>query len=172
MSYSANEIQALAAKAARGADFPVDQSDRFGRAAVQHLAAGGDEEALLAALADPSDSPILRLPLLIDDVFAASAAIAGPVELTLHPGDAALVESYARLLPIELSEVTVVAREGTDRLRIAADLNAPATRKLPARIEMSDHLRAALTRLAVQTHVPASEASRLGGAGAGLSDND
>ncbi len=42
----------------------------------------------------------------------------------------------------------------------------------PARIDVPDRLVAFLTPLAGKTYVPASEASRLSGAGAGIADND
>lgn len=42
----------------------------------------------------------------------------------------------------------------------------------PLRVVLDDHLRAALTQLAARTMVPASDQSRLAGAGAGLTDND
>ena len=90
MSLSANEIQALATKAARGAGFPPGQAESYGRATVMHLVAGRDPQPLHDALAQVDNSPILRLPLLVDDILAACAAVKGPAELTLNPDDSAL----------------------------------------------------------------------------------
>ncbi|MGX9357101.1 hypothetical protein ACS3SW_18605 [Roseobacteraceae bacterium S113] len=51
-------------------------------------------------------------------------------------------------------------------------LEARSRADLPDRLEMSDALLDVLSRHAHETYVPATEASRLSGAGAGLTDND
>ncbi|MGP6088246.1 DUF3726 domain-containing protein [Antarctobacter jejuensis] len=172
MSYSANEITALAQKAARGAGFPPGQAELFGRAAARHLGTGGAPEALTDALANPQDSPILRLPLMLDDIPRALKATGPDICLTLQPGDEGLAESYAQLLPVAYDSCTVRMVEGLPRIALtqAPDGTAPAA--LPPRIPASDPLVAALTALAARTYVPASEASRSAGAGAGDIDND
>jgi hypothetical protein len=173
MSFSTNEIASLAQKAARGAGFPPAQSEHFGRAAVHHLGAEGPIEALIEALADPADSPILRLPLLMEDVLRA-LPLAGPqITLTLQQGDAALVQSYARLLPIHLTHCTVLTDEDRHpRLVLTADHTRRGKRPLPLRIKAPPALVATLSQLASRTYVPASPVSRTTGAGAGNIDND
>ncbi|WGW03686.1 hypothetical protein [Tropicibacter oceani] len=175
MTRSANEIMGLAQKAASGAGFPPEQAARFGQAAVAYLAAGQPPDALLTALRDPADSPLLRLPLLMDDVLRALSLTGPEVELTLHPGDEALATAYARLLPLRMTACTVVEADGEAgqaRLRVAADTDTPARLRFPPRIEAPQSLIEALGQLAARTYVPASEASRLAGAGAGNIDND
>lgn len=172
MSYSANEIAGLSQKAARGAGFPPGQAEIFGRAAAVHLGSGGAPEALTAALARPGDSPILRLPLMMDDILR-GLALAGPtITLTLQKGDEALAPAYARLLQIRLSECRIAAKgDGLPQISLTGD---PSTRQklaLPPRISASTELIDKLTRLAAATYVPASAASRAG-AGAGNIDND
>ena len=173
MTRSANEIEALARKAATGAGFPPAQAEIFGRAAVLHLARGDDAEALTDALRDSADSPILRLPLVVEDL-ARAIAMAGPtVSLTLQRGDEALAPAYARLLPMALRAVCVTPQpDGPARLEIEADTARRASPGLPPRIEAPDALMRRLGELAARTHVPASEASRRAGAGAGNIDND
>lgn len=125
MSYSANEIMALASKAARGGGAPAGQANAFGRAAVVHLAEGRAESDLTHALA--------ALPL-------------GPIlSLAIDP----------------LSEQTPLALSYQGQ---------PAV--VPARLGASGALMDALSALAHKTYVPATDASRLAGAGAGLTDND
>lgn len=172
MSLSANEIQALATKAARGAGFPPGQAESYGRATVMHLVAGRDPQPLRDALAQVDNSPILRLPLLVDDILAACAAVKGPAELTLNPADSALAPSYAELAPVRLRDCTLITTGEQPRLRVDAELDTPWRPKLPPRLDLPARLRATLNELAQNTYVPASEASRLRGAGAGLSDND
>ena len=172
MTLSANEVQSLAAKAAKGAGFPPGQAESFGRAAVLHLADGRDARALSAALKDPHDSPILRLALLGDDILAACTAMKGSAELTLNPDDAELALAYARLVPVRLKDCELTLRDDQPRLRVDADLGTPCRAKLPPRIDMPDALQAELQELARKTYVPATEASRRRGAGAGLTDND
>ena len=173
MSYSATEVIALAQKAARGAGFPPRQAEAFGQAAAIHLGADRPVQALRDALADPADSPILRLPLLMDDVLRAAASLPEPIELSLQTGDEALAPAYIRTLPIRVLSCQVVpGDEGPARLVIEADPATPAKPALPARITLPDDLAQDLSTLAQKTYVPATEASRMTGAGAGLTDND
>lgn len=173
MTWSANEISALSQKAARGAGFAPAQAEVFGRAAAVHLGTGGPAEALTEALRTPSNSPILRLPRLMDDILR-GLTLAGPtISLTLHPGDAALAPAYARLSQIQLTDCRVTrAEDGPPKITVTADPAIRARVTLPPRIFAPTWLIGALTRLAAATYVPASEQSRRAGAGAGNIDND
>lgn len=154
MTLSSDDTQTLASKAARGAGFPSGQAERFGRAAVVHLAEGRDGAALTAALSNPSDSPILRLAPLCDDILAACTAMRGPAELTLTPGDTALALAYARLAPVLLTDCVLVDRDDQPRLRVTADLTTPLRPSLPKTIhvpqslvdQLSQYANAAQTR--------------------------
>lgn len=170
---SANEVSGLAQKAAMGAGFPPAQAEAFGRAVAIHLGAGREPAVVLAALKDAADSPILRLPLLLDDILRAIELTGSEVALTLHPGDEALAMAYARLLPMRLVSCRVETREDAQsRLAVEGDPSTPGRAALPPRIEMPDDLREELASRAALTYVPASEASRSAGAGAGNIDND
>ncbi len=129
MSFSVNETQMLAQKAARGAGAHPAQAAHFGRAAVRHLAAGRDPDDLHAALDALPEGPIQTLP------FAPDGSVLG--------------RSYAE-----------------------AGAAPEARPALPARLNVPAPLKARMEALAWQTYVPATEASRAAGAGAGLTDND
>ncbi|SNR63225.1 hypothetical protein SAMN06265370_11379 [Puniceibacterium sediminis] len=115
------DLQTLATRAAQSSGFSAEQAEVFGRAAQWHVAEERDCDALLMALADTRDSPILRLPLMLTDLMAACAALSGTAELTLNPKDSHLAPSYARLLPVHLAECEVVQRAEQLRLRITTD---------------------------------------------------
>lgn len=88
MSFSVNEVETLAAKAARGAGAPPAQAARFGRAAVHHLAAARDPEALLDALAALPRGPILDnalapAPTPLGDSYREAQGRPPPVRLSL-----------------------------------------------------------------------------------------
>ncbi|MDU8911813.1 hypothetical protein [Aestuariicoccus sp. MJ-SS9] len=173
MSYSVTEIQTLAQKAARGAGFPPSQAEAFGRAAALHLAEGGAPEVLLAGLATPGDSPILRLPLLMDDILRAREALGNEVTLSLHGDDGQLAPVYARALPLGLRGIDIEEIAGEpSKLHITLDPEARTPCKLPPRVDAPQALIDRLNDLAARTYVPATEESRLKGAGAGLTDND
>ncbi|WP_417210773.1 hypothetical protein [Antarctobacter sp.] len=173
MSFSANEIAGLAQKAARGAGFPPRQAELFGAAAVHHLAGGGPPAALDRALANATDSPVLRLPLLIEDVLRALTLTGPEVTLTLQPGDEALALAYTGLINIQVDWARIdQSEDGLPRLTLCARSDTPARPRLPARIDVPAELVAHFGQLASETYVASSGASRDAGAGAGNIDND
>ncbi len=172
MTRSANEISGLACKAAIGAGFPPAQAQSFGDAVAVHLAADREAEVLSRALDDVSDSPILRLPLLMDDVLR-MMRIAGPeMALTVQPGDEVLVLSYAALLPVGVISCEVDTEGDLPKLNLVVDPAQSTRAALPPRITAPEALVDKLSALAAKTYVPASAASRSAGAGAGDIDND
>jgi hypothetical protein len=157
---SANEIEGLAARAARGAGAGVAQAAHFGRAAAMHLARGGAGADLLAALDALPGGPVNAVPL---------ALLAGEGEVRIATGGHdALAESYLAALPFA-AQVT-----GRDAGGLRAHLSRADRRavSLPARIALDACTQGALSAFAARTYVPQSETSRLSGAGAGLTDND
>jgi hypothetical protein len=159
MTRSMNEVMVLATKAARGAGAPPAQAAQFGAAAAAHLAAGRDVRSLHKALIALPDGPIIALPLEILRI-AETILARGP----LQSADIDLVQSYVSTLPYQAH----LSREHLLEL----DLTKPATRIPVQRIELPDELYVEWSRLAARMLVPESDASRLSGAGAGLSDND
>lgn len=160
MSRSLNEVMTLAAKAARGAGAPPAQAARFGQAAVAHLCAGRNPEMLDRALAALPDGPVMALPLNLARVCEAPDA-SGPLE---DGGWPELAESYVDALPC----AATLNVDGT----LTVHLDAPAAPKSQARCEVSEDQIARWADLAARILVPESDASRLAGAGAGLTDND
>ncbi len=172
MSFSANELASLAHKAAVGAGFPPSQAETFGRAATLYLGDGHGAEALVGVLDDAADSPVLRLPLLMDDILRAIALLGPEVTLSLHPGDVDLASSYARLLPLQITSLDVdIPEEGQPRMHLVTDPARPTQHPLPPRITAPEPLVSTWQDLAARTYVPATAASRAG-AGAGNIDND
>ncbi len=161
MTRAANELWGTAQKAARGAGFPVAQTQLFAAALLRHIAAGRPEDQIAQALIHTDESPILTLPALLDGALIEGRAT---LQGSLTP-DLAL--SYAETHAWQ----TQVVRAGR-ALHLICDGTRAAPRPLPERLHISDRLWAHLGQLAAKTYVPATAASRLSGAGAGLSDND
>jgi hypothetical protein len=145
----------LAAKAARGAGAPSAQAANYGRAAVRHLCSGRAEDDLRLALITLPEGPILALPLKLTECEA------GILE---SDGWDALARSYVEALPFEASLDA--------DMNLVFDLAHPARHSVPARCELPMKINSLWCDLAAKTLVPESDASRISGAGAGLSDND
>ena len=163
MKASINEVMTLTAKAARGAGAPPAQATAFGRAAVYHLAASRQEDDLTSALEALPEGPIIAVPL----EFIALAAHQPPTAILHSKASPELLHSYAQAQPL----TTVLALDGA-HLRASVDPQTPAARPCVLRIALSDALAQLLNRYAARTLVPESDASRISGAGAGLTDND
>ena len=156
MQYSVNEVEGLLVKAARGAGTPAGQASAFGKAGALHLARGGDVAQVDAALAAAPKGAILENPAQLQTVLGAGGGL-------LETGKGDLMESYALALPYTTREVA----QG-----IEIDMQQFDKTTLPARITLAPQALAPWHKLAANTYVPETEASRLGGAGAGLTDND
>jgi hypothetical protein len=157
---SANEIEGLAARAARGAGAGVAQAAHFGRAAAMHLARGGAGADLLSALDALPGGPVNAVPLAL-------LAAGGEVRIDTG-GQEALAESYLAALPFA---ARVIGR-GAGWLDAHLSRGDRRAVSLPARIALDADTQGALAAFAARTYVPQSESSRLSGAGAGLTDND
>ncbi|WP_370401953.1 hypothetical protein [Sulfitobacter sp. JB4-11] len=166
MILSGNELMTLAAKAARGAGAPPQQAAEFGRAALCHMRAGRDTDQLLTALDALPAGVILDLPLRLTRILegAQGTKAQGTLPLTGTPD---LIHSYIDALPYA---VATTARGET--IDITLSLDTPAPPIPPARITLPKPLATRMSALAAQLLVPDSAASREGGAGAGLTDND
>lgn len=152
----------LATKAARGAGAPPAQAAQFGAAARWHLGMGQRLEALDQALNALPDGPILTLPLALAQMVeqARGGKYHGPLPVPV----CALTISYLATLPY--------AAQMDAQGLVTLDPTTPAPRQPPVRIDLSDTAYQRWSALAARLLVPESEASRLSGAGAGLTDND
>lgn len=163
MKVSANEVITLAARATRGAGAPPAQAAMFGRAAMFHLAAARSEDDLTAALEAFPQGPILTLPLVFIGILTEDCS-----DTPLPPDVATeLLQSYAEAQPF----LTTLHPEGP-QMQITVARKSPSPGPAIARITISEDLFTFLNHLAARILVPESEASRIAGAGAGLTDND
>ena len=156
MQYSANEIEVLLTKAARGIGVPAAQASAFGKAAAIHIARDGDVTDVQAALRDFPAGVILSYPSHLQNLLANGGGV-------IPCGANDVLRSYALALPFLCRETD------TD---VTIDMSKFQKVKLPARVTVSANLVDEWRALAAQTFVPETEGSRLGGAGAGLTDND
>lgn len=159
---SMNEVMVLATKAARGAGAPPAQAAQFGAAAIAHLTNGRELQDLHNALAALPEGPIISLPLDITRV--AETAQGGRAKGHAAVDGTTLLQSYISMLPFQAQVL-----QGNE---IHLDLTKPAARLLVKRIDLSEDTYAQWSAFAARLLVPESDASRLSGAGAGLSDND
>lgn len=160
MTRSLNEVMTLATKAARGAGAPPAQAARFGQAAVAHLCAGRAPDDLDQALAALPDGPIVVLPLALARVCETPDGT-GAFDDAGWPN---LARSYVEALPF----AAILNADGI----LQVDTGRPAPQMVVHRCNIDAAQIAAWNALASRTLVPESEASRLAGAGAGLTDND
>ena len=160
------EVQALAVKAASGAGVPPAQALAFGAMLARHVADGGPQGALGAALSDPQ--LIVDLARRVETIVEAASVSATPVKATEQDtGTRAMLVSWLSGLPCK-AELDVAGARVNVRLALAE----PSTQKRPERLVLDAGLLQQMNDLAAKTYVPDSDASRAGGAGAGLMELD
>ena len=161
MTHSWTEVQALATKAASGAAVPPAQALAFGAMLTRHLADGGAEGPIVAALQAPET--IVTLALRIERVIEAASLGVVPVSvIEEEPGQRALLISWLSGLPCQ----TDLKMKG-DVIVASVTLSAPSQRTRPDRIRLSPVLETQMQDLAARTFVPDSDSSRASGAGTG-----
>lgn len=166
MNMSWTEVQALGVKAAGGAGVPPAQALAFGAMLARHVADGGPQGAVSAALERPE--AIVDLAHRVETIVEAASVSARPVKATEDdPGTRAMLVSWLSGLPC-LAELDVSG----PRISVRLSLTDPSTRKRPDRLVLDAALLTQLNDLAARTYVPDSDASRTGGAGAGLMELD
>jgi len=209
MSFSLNEIEATAKRAARGAGYSWGQAEEAAKAARWLCAQGMDGIGALARLlelglaSDPAshrpqqanglwqaDSHLCPISagtflsdraLLLDAGRAEMQEVVAPALLLPFVSNAARVRKCT--LKIEIDAI----RAMTDGFRLSAldrfpsmakrvsiseDVVCDAPRKICTRTYPAQCDLDVLNDFAHRTYAPATEESRLRGAGAGLSDND
>ena len=168
MSWSANELSGLVAKAARGAGAPPEQAARFAHAAAVHLSQGREERALKSALDALPAGPVVELYQWFTGILCQGDQNGQAAGQVLATAPEPLIRSMAEAQPFAL----VAFAAGSDGVWITWDMSRPNPAPPPGRCTISDDFAGYLTRLAARTFVPESDASRRAGAGAGLLDND
>lgn len=194
MSWSFSEIRFLSVKAAKGsglpwglaeeAGFAVEWLERNGEPGVDALAAYLEESNVNSSLAadqcpitqgswisdvsgiEPSSDLMVFQPLLLVPFLSSTC---GEDQFALKwEGNsvsfscAGILTSAGKMICDELVDVTLNLATSDHNVREAA-IRVPAERKNSIKT---------LARFAAKTYAPATEASRLAGAGAGTSDND
>lgn len=174
MKRSLNEISGMVVKAARGAGVPLGHCEDLGAAAV-YLAATDPVrlDCVIGALNGP------HLPVDMDGLvfrnaraamagpIAVDAVLAGTVEVTLEDIDAPRL-----VLAMCASRGANVDHRNEGNALILKQKYGELIMPVATSVTVSDLLWDQLNTLAAKTYVPATEASRLAGAGAGLTDND
>lgn len=168
MTWSLNETEALCRKAARGAGMPWGLAEEAGRAARWLEDRGQAGAGALAKLLGrwnagmtPRDCPVLAGAAMADaGVMPASPVTADP-----------LTWPFVAMI----AGLTGEALSPTEGVKINPDgslVLSSAMQHLRGRAAPDAAAIATLESFAARTYAPATEASRLAGAGAGTSDND
>ncbi len=168
-----NEIGGMAQKAARGACIPLGQAEDLGRVAIYLAATGGNVSLITRALEEPYSPLALDWGADAVTVQSGQAALVAPAlrdAFAMGYDTARLADPcHAPMVGAFLAEDGVALRwEGLDLTRSDTTV-LPGTCK-PVVIPDADW--SAWARYAANTYVPETDASRLAGAGAGLTDND
>ncbi len=162
MRVSRSEFEATVRKAARGADWPAALAEDLSKAAGALAATGGAGGEL-------------GLGMVVEDQRNTLAATISAFELSLGGEAATVTGASAELLAGCALSLSAEHGVGFD---VQADGESAAislASEEPVEIVeifVSSDVWASLQKLAQKSYVPASEASRLAGAGAGLTDND
>lgn len=186
MNLSLNETDALAKKAARGAGLPWGVAEEVGKATKWLCAQGLDGCAILAdalnagdtntlylglSLADTaandnqnSDLGFVRTPLLFLPFLALAARQSGTPKILRIGSAHAITDGSGLYLSVDQVEPGNALLSDCD---LAFTPRATKTRATPTTEALET-----LNAFAHRTYAPATEESRLLGAGAGLSDND
>ena len=193
MSWSLGEAKSLAVKAARGGGMPWGMAEEAGFAVHWLQSSGMPGLAALAAYLEwrdgcprdvhdlcpvalgtalmdagrgvPENLGTLRQPLLLAPFIAACS----PAGMRLRWGGAEAIVSEAGFVRKAGSADAFLAAEAVCTSgRAVAEVAEAVTRVPESGAQAMDRLK----RFAERTYAPATEASRLSGAGAGTTDND
>jgi len=192
MIVSLNEVEVMATKAANGAGRPWGLAQEAGFATARLEAMGLPGAHCLFRLLEATDNEVMlrgRCPVLEGAHLCDLGGAGLPVSfeamhqpLLLAPF--LMQADIAATITWPGCEVDVPADGLTVRGEAASPVapvevriqhgaaGAPALRPKPGAVDIAGEIWEALGRFAHRTYVPATEASRLKGAGAGLTDND
>ena len=156
---SANEIEGLVLKAARGGGLPLGLAEDLAMASA-YL----DLDKLTVCPCSRGNAA-LAIPQALD------AVAAGNVPNTVE-ADAALIAAYVASAEVHSGKALVWEQTSSGAVFHRFDERTPDEHTPLGRRSVSHDLITHLHDLAIKTHVPETESSRAGGAGAGLTDND
>lgn len=173
MKRSLNEVGLIVQKAAMGAGIPVGQAEDLSRVALFIARANGDLSCVAKALEELHAALDVEFDGDLIVIKAGMAALAGPVvrdAFVMGATRAALADATHTPLVTAMLQASgfAVGAKAAQLDRMGSIL--PAHGKGP--VEVPDDIWIIWEKLAARTYVPASETSRLAGAGAGEIDND
>lgn len=173
MKCSQNELASLIKKAAMGCGYPEGLAKEISAAAL--LLSSHNAEVALACLTNQGAWCVaLHGPAFFDQAYMAlSMGDTQCVSDILHDVDCVeMLEALALAAQQNYGLITEIdSRETETRLSVTLDAPTPQPQRLGA-MDVPETIYKALDALAQKTYVPATAASRLKGAGAGLTDND
>ena len=173
MMRALNEVGAIVRKAALGAGIPVGQADDLARTAV-HMAGQRDMlKPVVDALIEPQEAVDVAWGGDRLVIKSGNAAMTAPI---VKDGFATGVRQ-ARLcrqahMPLVIAMLAEAGVQVVSDGSIIKKTGLGAPDPVMGPVDIPDDIWNAFATLAAKTLVPASEASRAGGAGAGLTDND
>lgn len=151
MMCSWSDIQAMADRAARGAEVPFAQSAWFGAAAARHLAAGRNPDDLSVVLSAPDR--LIKLSLSVERAIEKASMGAAVQRIDESPID--LLRSYVESMPCAAD-----AQFDAAGLVVRIKLGEQTKRERPSQVAVPDGLWAQMEELARQSYVPGNAASR------------
>ena len=162
MRVSRSEFEATVRKAARGADWPPSLAEDLSRAAGALAATGGPGGELALQMVEKDGRDTLAATITAFELSLGGEA----ASVTGAPSE--LLQGCALCLGAEHDVGFDVAEDGEG----ATIMAKPEESVEIVEIFVDPAVWSRLGALAHKSYVPASEASRLAGAGAGLTDND
>ena len=162
MIRSRNEIAGLVYKAARGAGWPLGLAEDVA-AAMDFCADPGPALRAIAGHLAQGPGEVLETIATLD---ALQAGLIGQADLPNGPILLALAQMRSH------NAATVTLDHAHKMLRLHSPPAVEPAQPASGAVEVDDDLWSVLAGFAAKTFVPATEASRIAGAGAGLSDND
>jgi uncharacterized protein DUF3726 len=162
MRRSLNEIEVSLRKAALGAGHPQGLAEEIGRAAMVMCGLGGDG---VGAVLERFDGQGLGEMVSGFDLLGAGVI----AEVRFSSGDFALVQAFAIVAGRAQRQGFDVVNTAGETIVRRGDFHPPALSN-GADVSQADWQK--IVALVQKTFVPASEGSRLKGAGAGMTDND
>lgn len=168
-----NEVENMVQKAARGAGFPAGQAEDLGRVAGFLAGTGASVAPITMALQESISAVNVRWEDGQIAVIQGPAALIGPIirdAFAMGCTTAVLSDiAHAPLISAFLAHAGVAQKwDGTTVTPSDTTVLKPACKA----VTIPEVDWQVWADFAARTYVPETEASRLGGAGAGLTDND
>ncbi len=171
--WALNEVEGMVQKAARGAGIPLGQAEDLGRVAAYLAGTGGNISVVTNVLQEAQSAVEVTWQAQSVTVVAGPAALVAPIirdAFAMGSLEATVADiAHAPLV------AAFLAHDGMAQKWRGCTLTPSDTSVLRPKcnaVEINPDDWDIWTSFAARTYVPQSDASRLSGAGAGLTDND